>query len=128
MPETAELDFKNLADLAGVLTAAGIRSADTDPANVQAPGVWIRFDGVELDNLAGVTILATLHLIVPKSTFTTVQTQLADLFNQVVPALAAIGEQPTGTTRPTAVALPGNAANPLPALAVPLELLTTKEG
>lgn len=126
MPETAELDFSNLATLAGVLTAAGIRSADTDPAKVQAPGVWIRFDGVELDNLAGVTILATLHLVAPASTFTTVQTQLADLFNQVIPALAAIGEQPAGTTRPAGVVLPGS-TTPLPALAVPLELLTTKE-
>lgn len=119
------LDLSDLEQLAQLLVRAGIRSASSDPAKVQTPGVWVRFDGVQLEALNGdATILTTLHLIVPASTFTTSQRQLSDLFNQVIDALASFGQQPSGATRPTAVALPANPANPLPALAVPLELLT----
>lgn len=120
---TQDLDFGNLDELAGLLTAAGVRSASTNPAEITTPGVWIRFDGVSLDRLAGCTIKLTLHLIVGDAEPRIVMPELAALFNQVRPVLNDLGG-PAGDTTRVGVVLP-NSTKPLPALAVPLDLITT---
>lgn len=126
-------DDLNPADIAEVVAAIRaadpgadvIRSVSTDPAEVQLPGVWIRFDGLEENILAGLTVKLTLHLIVANAGgFARVLAGLAELRNLVKPVLTTYGG-PNGPTTRTAVILPSS-TQPMPALAVPLDLLTTQ--
>lgn len=119
---------QDITDLAAAIKAAApelIRSASVNPDEVQVPGVWIRFDGIEDTTLGGgLTLNLTLHLIVPNAGgFARVLAQLAELRNAVKPVVAGFGG-PSGPTTRTGVILPANSTTPLPALAVPLALLT----
>lgn len=102
-----------------------IRSASLNPDEVQLPGVWVRFDELEEDNLAGLTVRVTVHLIVPNAGgFARQLAALAELRNTVKPALDTFGG-PTGPTERLGVILSNSAgAQPMPAFAVPLELST----
>jgi len=121
------VNVADIDDLLALLTAegTGIRSADIDPANVTAlPGIWCRFDGASFENLAGATLNLTLHLIVPAAADRhTALVALTERFNQLAPTLRALGG-PEGF-RMVAVPLP-SAPAPLPAFAIPLDLLTTQ--
>jgi hypothetical protein len=121
--QPTDLDFTNLDDLAQMLTEAGVRSVSTDPAKVNTPGVWIKVDGIGDNLLAGVTIRTTLYLIVPDQDVRRALTALAAMYNTVYPVLRSVGG-PTGPIRTTGLVLP-NSQTPLPALAAPLDLLTT---
>lgn len=100
-----------------------IRSVSINPTEVQLPGVWVRFDGLEEDVLAGLTVKLTVHVIVPNAGgFARVLAGLAQLRNLVKPVLTTYGG-PTGPTTRTGVILPSS-TQPMPALAIPLDLLT----
>lgn len=102
-----------------------IRTVSMDPDKVRLPGVWVRFDGLDDNVLAGVTVKLTLHLIVQNAGgFTRVLAELAQLRNLVKPAVAGYGG-PNGPTTRTSVILAAN-AQPMPALAIPLDLLTSQ--
>lgn len=102
-----------------------IRSASLNPDEVQTPGVWVRFDQLEEDVLAGLTVRVTVHLIVSNAGgFARQLAGLAQLRNVVKPVLDTYGG-PTGPTSRVGVILSTSAgAQPMPALAVPLELST----
>lgn len=124
--ESTDLNFADLDELAQLLVEVdGVRSANVDETKVQTPGVWIRVDGISLDTLAGLTIKTTLFLIVSERDRPRALVELQTLFNKVMPVLRNIGG-PTGDTTTAGVVLPGS-QTPLPALAVPLDLLTTQE-
>lgn len=121
----SELDFGNLDDLVELLKDAGIRSVDTDESKINAPGVWIRLDTIRQTQLTGLTLGLTLFLVVGDTDKRRALKGLQDLWNEVIPVLAAIGG-PTGPTTRAGLILPGS-TTPLPALAVPLDLLTINE-
>lgn len=121
----ADLDELVAAIKAADPTGEAIRSASLNPDEVQLPGVWVRFDGLAYDQLAGLTVRVTLHLIVGNAGgFSRVLGKLAALHNLVKPVVAGYGG-PTGPTTRTSVILPTN-TQPMPALAVPLDLLTSQ--
>jgi hypothetical protein len=123
----ADLDELTAAIKGADPTGELIRSASLNPDEVQVPGVWVRFDGLAYDVLAGLTVKLTLHLIVPNAGgFARVLGKLAELHNLVKPVVAGYGG-PSGNTTRTGVLLPGNSSNPMPALAIPLDLLTDQE-
>lgn len=102
-----------------------IRSVSLNPDEINLPGIWIRFDGLDDNLLAGVTVKLTLHLIVGNAGgFKRVLAQLAAMRNLVKPAVVRYGG-PNGPTTRTSVILPGN-TTPMPALAMPLDLLTNQ--
>lgn len=128
------VDDLNPADLDELATALYdadpthelIRSATLNPDEVQLPGIWIRFDGLGAGTLAGLTVRTTLHLIVPNAGgVARVLGKLAELYNVARPVIAGYGG-PSGDVLRTGVLLPSNAAQPMPALAVPLDLLTSQ--
>lgn len=103
-----------------------IRSVSLNPDEVKLPGVWIRFDGLDDNLLGGVTVNLTLHLIVANAGgFARVLAGLAQLRNLVKPVVVGYGG-PNGRTTRTSVILPGNTSTPMPALAMPLDLLTSQ--
>lgn len=102
-----------------------LRSVSLNPDEVNLPGVWVRFDGLDDNLLAGVTVKLTLHLIVGNSGgFSRVLDQLAAMRNLIKPVLVRYGG-PNGPTVRTSVILPAN-TTPMPALAMPLDLLTNQ--
>lgn len=103
-----------------------IRSVSIDPDELQLPGVWVRFDGLTDNLLAGVTVNLTLFLIVPNAGgIKRVLAALAGLRNTVLPVVRTYGG-PNGPTTRSSVLLPGTTPTPMPALAVPLDLLTSQ--
>lgn len=122
---TDDLNLDDLDDLVALVKAAGVRSVELDPAKVNAPGVWVRFDGIATGTLSGLTLRTTLFLVVPEQDRKRAGKALQELFNKVVPVLRTIGG-PSGDTTPAGLALPPS-QTPLPALAVPMDLLTINE-
>lgn len=118
------LDFDDVDDLIAQLRSVdGIRSVDVDPAKVNLPGIWVRFDGIDLDRLAGATLRLTLALLAPDVDVRRAMADLQPLFNTVVDALATtygIGPDEAGTAAGT-VQLP-NGAGPNPALLIPITI------
>lgn len=120
----------DLDELAAALKAtdpAGdvLRSVSLNPDEVQLPGIWIRFDGLGAGTLGGLVVRTTLHLIVPNAGGVgRVLAALAQLRNLVQPAVAGYGG-PSGDVTRTSVLLAAN-TSPMPALAVPLDLLTSQ--
>lgn len=123
MTDTNTFNPADLDALAAVLVAGGVTSVSVDAAEVNVPGVWIRFDGVAETQLAGLTVNTTLFLIVGDGDSRQVLTRLAALYNQVAVALRPLGGSAGPATRAGVVQAAGTI--PLPALAVPFDLLTT---
>lgn len=124
---TDDLNFDDLDALIALLKAADpghelIRSVSVDPSEVNVPGIWVAVEGIGPHTFAGVTIRTTLYLIVPDGDIRRVLTKLADMFNLVRPALPG----PHDPATRAGVVLPSS-TTPLPALAVPFNLLTTNE-
>lgn len=125
-----DLNPADLDELVTALKAAGtpeqIRSVSLDSDRLQLPGVWVRFDGLRENVLAGLTVRVTLHLIVPAAGGLRRQlAALAELRNVVAPVVKSYGG-PSGDTTRVGVILPAGPPA-LPALAVPLDLLTSQE-
>lgn len=119
------LDFADLDELATILEAAGVRDVSMDPSKLNLPGVWIELNGIDLDVLDGLTIKVNLVCLTGDTDPRRAATQLAALFNQVVPAIASLGG-PAGVTTAGTWTFPGSTAR-LPGLAIPLDLTTTTE-
>ena len=119
-------DLDELVDALGALDPVVVRSVSLNPDEVNLPGIWIRFDGLNDNVLAGLTVRLTLHLIVGNGGgFARVLAALADMRNLVKPVVAGYGG-PTGPTARTSVILSAG-TQPMPALAIPLDLLTSQE-
>lgn len=102
-----------------------IRSVSLNPDEVQLPGVWVRFDQLEEDVLAGLTVRVTVHMIVSSAGgFARQLAGLAELRNLVKPVLATYGGPAGPTTRVGVILSTSAGAQPMPALAVPLDLST----
>lgn len=117
--------------LALLVEQTSLRSASTDPSKLGAlPGCWARIDALRYENLAGLTVALTLHLIVGEQEVGRALAALAPLLNELVPVLnrsdLELGGGPTGDVRVVRVPLPGSTTG-LPALAVPFDLNTTQE-
>lgn len=104
-------------DLVAQLVAAGIR-ADTDPAAVNLPGVWVQVARFEPHTFAGFRTEARLQLITGDSDSRRVMEDLVTLLNQVA---GVIGPRPA---RARTVLLPGDTPTRLPALEITLQLHT----
>lgn len=114
----------NFADIDTMVTMlrgiTGIRSVDIDPAKVNAPGIWVKVEGFELDNLDGLTIRATLYLIAKDSDYVRGGKQAVALYNLITPVI----DPASGATIDFVdVAMPDGTV--LPALAFPVDLLVT---
>lgn len=117
-----EVSFTELDQLAALLAAVeGCRSASVDPGKVKLPGVWIRHDSLGF-RLGGATHKLTLHLITPEREQGRALPELAALFNALSAQLHQLGG-PSGDLQLVGVVLPGS-STPMPALAVPLDLIT----
>lgn len=122
---TTDLNPADLAQLVTELVATGVRSVSFDPAEVNTPGVWLRLDGVSFSQLAGLGVKLTAFPVVGDTDPTRAVTELAGLLNQIAPVVLKYGG-PTSDVLTTGLLLPGS-QKALPALAVPLQLLTTQE-
>jgi hypothetical protein len=95
-----------------------IRSVSLDPAEVNAPGVWISTPSIDVEFLnGGATLTPVLYLIVPDNGVTRSMRAAVELLNHVVEAVGL----PSAAVTPARVALPSS-ASPLPALAFPIDL------
>lgn len=116
------LSVAPLRDLVDLLRAAGVR-ADLDPANVNLPGAWVTLEGFQAANLTrDHRLLAVVWLLVPDTDASRALEALADLFNQVVPALLI----PDGQVNVQGVQLP-DTTTVLPGLRVPVHLFAQPE-
>lgn len=103
--------------LATALAAApGITTASANPAEVRAPGVYLRHTGYSLDLLGGYTIRLDLHLVVPDTGYLRSRDALGALLGLVVDVI-----DPDGDVVPQGLVLPGSPA-PLPGLRFPVNL------
>lgn len=109
-------------DLAGDLQEvcdliSGETGLDTtfDLNNVAVPGVWLRYEGHELDILGGYTMRGTAHIINRDGPVPTILGQLSTAYNVVKPHLP-----PTGLVDHIGLQLPDQGA-PLPCLRYPFE-------
>ena len=120
------LDPADLEQLATELRAAGVRSVDYDPANVKAPGAWLRLDTLAPDTLDGaVNVGLTLFLVVPANGVTRSLGALSDLLDLAFPVLQRLAAS-IDQASITGLVLPGS-TTPLPALSVPITLHTIPE-
>ena len=126
MTAPARLDFADIDELVTQLSSAdGIRSVDVDPAKINLPGIWVRFDGIDLDRLDGADLRMTLALITGYTDVRRAMATLGPLFNTVVDVLdtaLGIGPDEAGTAAGT-VQMPDGSA-PKPALLIPITLAT----
>lgn len=122
---TDDLNFDDIGLLVTALKAVdGIKYADTDPAAVNTPGVWVRFDGLGLGTMTHLEVKLTLHLVVATANDRArTEKALADLFNAAKPVVNDFGG-PAGLVTPAGLQLPGSQAY-LPCLQIPISLLTT---
>lgn len=104
-------------DLVEQLVAADIR-ADTDPAAVNLPGVWVQVAQFEPHTLAAFRTEVRLQLITGDRDSRRVMEDLVSLLNQVA---GVIGPRPA---RARTVLLPGDQPTRLPALEITLQLHT----
>lgn len=103
-----------------------LRSFSIDPSKVNAlPGVWCRVDSLNENNLRGLTISTTLHLIVGEADWDRALKNLAPLWNYLKGQLRNVGGS-SGPSLLRGVILPGS-QTPMPAIAVPFDLMTTQE-
>lgn len=94
-------------------------NADTDPASVRTPGVWVRHIGLSLDHLGGYTHKLQLHLVVPDTGYERSRNALVDLLNEVLTVV-----EPDDDPFFQGLVLPGN-PKALPGLVIPLNLPDT---
>lgn len=123
---TDDLNLDDLQLLVEELKARpGVKYASTDPEEIDTPGVWVRFDGAELQaTLTNLRVKVTLHLVVaPANERARTNKALSDLFNTVKPVVEDHGGA-TGLIKPVGLQLPG-AQSPQPCLQIPLDLLTS---
>ncbi len=99
------------------LRAGGVR-ADLDPAQVTAPGVWVRLLPFEHDTLAGVSVPAEAVCIAPDTTDDAALGHLAALHDLVLGLVDA-----NGPCRWQGTILPDN-PTPLPSLVIPVLIET----
>ena len=125
MMAATDLNFDDVDELAALLEAAGIPCAGVELDHLDPPGVWLRPRAARLDHLGGSTLVLDLVLVAPGNGARRAMDVLAGLLNEVTRVLAPLGG-PTGDISFVTVSLPGGGA-PLPAMVVPLDLLTTQE-
>lgn len=103
------------------LVAVDLRAAQ-DPAEVNAPGAWVTWEGFQVANLRGsMRHLLAVYLVVGDQDWRRASKALADLYNQAVPAAIT----PDGPVVPQSVILPGSPTE-LPALRVPVHYTETE--
>lgn len=113
------LSFEPVQQLVQLLRGAGVR-ADTDPAKLNLPGAWVTVEDIRPLTLGGqLQLAAVVYLIVGDTDYSRAYTQLAALYNKVVPGQLT----PDGPVIAQGVVMPGN-PTPLPALRVPVNLIT----
>lgn len=124
--EPDDLDFGDLDALVAVLRAGGIE-ADTNPAALNLPGVWVAAREV-VPEFNGLTVRVRLFCVVGNVDPADVGAEFARLFNGCKNTLRADPVMPNVIEAATveAVMMPGY-DQPLPALAIPLDLHTTQE-
>lgn len=122
---TDDLNFGDLDELVDEIKTAGVKSVDRDASKIRPPGVWVRFDEIELQaTLTTLRLKVTLHLVVTNSVSRgPSEKALASLFNKVKTVVENHGGA-TGPIKPIGLKLP-NSQTPLPCLQIPLALLCT---
>lgn len=116
------VSFAPLGDLADLLVAGGVRSATTNPEDVQVPGVLVEPDTIAFDFLGAYAHRARLLLVVPANGTSRALDALAELLNQVTTAIPDDGPVAlAGDITFRGVTLPGS-TTALPGLVVPVEI------
>lgn len=112
------LDFGVLQQLAQLLEDTGM-SASTNPEDVNLPGAWVTVQSVRTLTVDHqLQLECVVYLIAADTDYARAYTQLADLYNKVVPAVLV----PDDAVTPQGVVMPGTPV-PLPALRVPVNLI-----
>lgn len=120
------LNPADLDQLATALRDAGVRSVDYDPAQVHAPGIWLRLDTLTPATMdGGVEVGLTMFPVVAATGTTRSLGALSELLDLALPVLQAWASG-YGAATVTGLALPGSSA-PLPALSLPFTLHTIPE-
>jgi hypothetical protein len=126
-----DLNLDDLDELVALVRGDGddqLVEVSLDPGELNLPGVWVSFDGIDLNRLRGATLTVRLFLVVPDVAPRDAGAQLVELFN-LVKARLATRPGPVrinGRTTTETVLMPGYEGRALPALVVPVELLTTQ--
>lgn len=125
--ESDDLQLDDLTELGALLIAdpSPLRSFSVDPSKVQLPGIWCRVETFNENNLHGLTIGTTLHLITGEADWDRALKNLAPLWNYVKAQLRPLGGSRDASIV-TGVVLPGS-QTPMPAIAIPFDLTTTQE-
>lgn len=108
-------EFIELLDAAEVFTSM-------DPAEVNLPGAWLAVDEIRPHNVAGqLRLVCSLYLISEDKDALRAVEQLAELFNKARTVFT-----PDGPSITQGVVLP-DSSTPMPALRVPIHLITESE-
>lgn len=99
----------------GLLDEVGI-PANVDPALVDAPGVWLKFVGIEFTIGAGY-VRAEAHCLAPANDLNSALPDLDDLASEVIEVLG----RPDDDIRVQATTLPSGGAS-LPTLVLPYRI------
>lgn len=114
-------DPADLEPLTEALTDAGVPSS-TDPVGLTVPGALVRPDGVTEGGLASTMVGVSVILVAPDAAVPEALVELGRLYGLALPVLNDLGGPADRSTFST-LTLPDQP--PLPAMVVPLELLTT---
>lgn len=111
----------DLSELVDALKAVNqLRSVVTDPADLNAPGVYVRADGLQLALLKGYSVNTSVFLVVPDQGPQRSLTALSELLKAVRPVLDSFGG-PSADIQLAGLTLPGS-STALPALIVRQQL------
>lgn len=119
-----DLNPADLAEIVDTIRLAGVR-CDLDPAKVNPPGVWVRALSLGTEHLAALTIRLEIVVVVPNTDYTRAMAEISGMWNTIHPLVNALGG-PTADPYFAQLILPASPAA-LPALFIPLDLLTTQE-
>lgn len=107
-----------MAELTTDLAAhADIRSASSDPAMVNTPGVLAQVETITADRLGGYTLRVRCLLISPDRD----PARAMDALSTLLAAVEAVAGRPVGPVAASTVVLPSD-PTPLPCLVYPLDL------
>lgn len=106
-----------LTDVTDALRGRGL-NADSDPRNLNIPGVWVTLDHYAGDRLTpdAATVTVALTVIVPDAGTPATLAQLDELVDVIGVEFPGLGWEPR------AVILPSQSPQPLPALTTTLTL------
>lgn len=121
-----QIDLGDVDALAAALKLGGIKSATRDRDALRVPGILIQLAGIRPATYDALEVSLQLLLVANDVDDRRTWEELADLHNKTVVVLDGLGVQ-YGQFVGDLITLPGAPSNQLPALSVPVQMLTTHE-